>query len=93
MGKRGTTWDMKRTKGTSRYQPNRKLQALRVNRGLSPNDLAYLAGTSGKTVRMVEAGHVPTPRIQFAIASVFELLPLDIWPLHEGRLDRRGIPA
>lgn len=80
-------------RGSARHQPNRKLEALRVNRGLSPNDLGYLANVSGKTIRLVEAGHTPSPRIQFAIAEVFGLLPLDLWPLHERRLDRVGAPA
>lgn len=69
-----------------RKQPNRKLQALRINAGMSPNDLGYRAGVSGKTIRHVEAGHMPLPRTQFAIAEVFDLLPLDIWPLRDNRL-------
>ena len=81
---------MKRPKSTRRT-PNRKLQALRINRGMSPNDLGYQAGTTGKTIRMVEAGHVPSPRLQFQIAEVFDLLPLDIWPLHEN--ERSRVPA
>lgn len=64
-----------------RKVPNRKLQELRLNAGLSPNDLAYRVGVSGKTIRYIESGALPHPRIQFAIASVFGLLPLDIWPL------------
>ena len=64
-----------------RVTPNRRLQALRINEGLSPNALAYRAGVSGNTVRMAEAGFVPTPRVQFALAEVFEKRPLDIWPL------------
>jgi DNA-binding XRE family transcriptional regulator len=61
---------------------------------MSPNDLGYQAGVSGKTIRMVEAGHTPSPRIQFAIAEVFGLLPLDLWPLHERRhLQRGAVPA
>lgn len=64
-----------------RRTPNLKLKALRINRGLSPNELAYFVGVSGKTVRMAEAGFIPTPRVQFDIAAHFELLPTDIWPL------------
>lgn len=66
---------------------NTKLLALRVNEGLSANDLGRIAGVSGQVVRMAEAGYVPGPRIQFAIAGVFkdeagqQLRPLDIWPL------------
>jgi DNA-binding XRE family transcriptional regulator len=61
------------------------LQALRINKGLSPNDLAYHAGVSGNTVRLAEAGFRPTPRVQFAIARVFDAQPLDIWPLEDWR--------
>jgi DNA-binding XRE family transcriptional regulator len=69
----------------SHRRPNRVLQSLRINEGLSPNDLAYRAGISGNTVRLAEAGFRPTPRVQFAIARVFEQLPLDIWPLEDQR--------
>jgi transcriptional regulator with XRE-family HTH domain len=64
-------------------RPNRRLQELRINEGLSPNVLAYRAGVSGNTVRMAEAGFRPSPRTQFAIAGVFGLRPLDLWPIEE----------
>lgn len=69
--------------GSRRRTPNRNLQALRINAGLSPNDLAYRAGVSGKTVRMAEAGFIPSPRVQFAVAQVFGKLPTDLWPLEQ----------
>lgn len=69
----------------SQRRPHRALQALRLNEGLSPNDLAYRAGVSGNTVRLAEAGFRPSPRVQFAIARVFELRPLDLWPLEGHR--------
>lgn len=90
---------MAATKATPRYlapsarsprKPNTKLQSLRINAGLSPNDLAYQAGVCGKTIRMAEAGHRPLPRTQFAIAEVFDLRPLDLWPLHDHRPVSRG---
>lgn len=65
-----------------RRSPNKALIKLRIDCGLSPNELAYRAEISGKTVRMAEAGFLPSPRIQHAIASVFERKPTDIWPLH-----------
>jgi transcriptional regulator with XRE-family HTH domain len=65
--------------------PNRLLKELRINAGLSPNDLAYRAGISGNTVRMAESGFIPTPRVQFAIARVFDRTPLDLWPLDQQR--------
>lgn len=72
--------------GSRGIRPNRRLQELRINAGLSPNDLAYRAGISGKTVRMAEAGFLPSPRVQFAIASVFEMQPLDVWPLERQKV-------
>lgn len=70
---------------SNRRRPNRDLQALRLNAGLSPNDLAYRAGVSGNTVRLAEAGYTPTPRVQLKLARVFELRPLDLWPLEDHR--------
>jgi transcriptional regulator with XRE-family HTH domain len=64
-----------------RRSPNRRLQALRLNAGLSPNQLAYRAGVSGPTVRLAERGHCPSPRVQLALASVFEMEPLELFPL------------
>lgn len=52
---------------------------------MSPNDLAYRAGISGNTVRLAEAGFRPGPRVQFAIAAVLDVQPLDIWPLEGWR--------
>lgn len=72
---------MKSPSGTRRV-PHQKLKALRVNAGMSPNDLAYRCGVTGKTIRMVEAGFIPSPRTQYAIAATFGLLPLDLWPFH-----------
>lgn len=66
---------------TRRRKPNTKLIELRLQSGLSPNDLARRVGVTGKTIRLAEKGHVPSPRVQFAIAEEFDLLPLDIWPL------------
>lgn len=75
---------MKSPNGTRRV-PHQRLKELRVNAGMSPNDLAYRAGVTGKTIRMVEAGFVPSPRTQFVIAAVFAMQPLDLWPFHRDR--------
>lgn len=69
----------------SRKVPHLKLMALRVNEGLSPNDLAFRVGVSGKTIRMAEQGWIPSPRVQFQIARVFELRPVDLWPFYRDR--------
>ena len=65
----------------SKRHAHTRLVGLRINEGLSPNDLARRAGVSGQIIRMAEAGYVPGPRVQFAIAAVFELRPLDLWPI------------
>lgn len=70
---------MATTKG-SRRNPHLRLKELRINQGWSPNDLAFRAHVSGKTIRMVEAGWIPSPRVQFQIAAAFDLKPLDLWP-------------
>lgn len=69
----------------SRRTPHLKLRELRINAGMTPNDLAYRAGVSGKTIRMAEAGFIPGPHVQFQIAAVFRLLPLDLWPFDRDR--------
>jgi DNA-binding XRE family transcriptional regulator len=69
----------------SRRVPHLKLKELRVNAGMSPNDLAFRVGVSGKTIRMAEAGWIPSPRTQFQIAAAFGLLPLDLWPFERDR--------
>jgi DNA-binding XRE family transcriptional regulator len=55
--------------------------ALRINDGLSREQLALRAGVSRESVRLAESGFVPGPRIQHAIAGVFDLRPLDLWPI------------
>lgn len=65
-----------------RRGPNLELQALRVNRGLSRQDLAYLTGVSRESIRLYEEqGFTPGPRIQFLLARAFDKAPTDIWPL------------
>lgn len=73
---------------TRRHLPHRQLQELRINAGLSPNDLGFRIGVSGKTIRLAEQGFTPSPRTQFLIAQEFELAPLDLWPL-----ERQRVPA
>jgi len=69
-------------------QPHVELVALRVNEGLSREQLAYRVGVSRETVRLAEAGFLPSPRVQFAIAAAFEKRPLDLWPIERQRSGR-----
>lgn len=71
---------------TTRRRPNLRLQSLRINKGLARQDLALRTGVSVESIRLAEYGFTPGPRIQFALAEEFGLLPLDIWPLEQQRL-------
>lgn len=74
-----------RTSQRARRQPNIALISLRVNEGLSREALGYRAGVSRETIRLAEAGFVPTPRVQFALAAIFGKRPLDLWPIDRQR--------
>lgn len=69
-----------------RRPPNRQLMELRLNAGLSPNDLACRAGLSGNTVRSAERGLYVSPRSQHAIAMALGVLPLDVFPFERQRV-------
>jgi transcriptional regulator with XRE-family HTH domain len=64
----------------SRRRTNRRLIELRLNAGLTPNDLARRAQVSGNTVRAAETGFYVDPRSQYAIATALGVLPLDVFP-------------
>jgi DNA-binding XRE family transcriptional regulator len=77
------------TSSQSRKRTNTTLVALRINAGLSREDLAARIQVGRETIRLAEAGFVPTPRIQFLIAAAFELSPLDIWPIERQKMPTR----
>lgn len=72
----------------TRRQRHLELIGLRINEGLSREQVAHRANVSRETVRLVESGWVPGPRVQFAIAAVFERRPLDLWPIDRQRTGR-----
>jgi transcriptional regulator with XRE-family HTH domain len=59
---------------------------LRLNAGLSPNDLAQRAGLSGNTVRAAERGLYIAPRSQHAIARALNVRPLEVFPFERQRI-------
>jgi lambda repressor-like predicted transcriptional regulator len=61
------------------------LVALRVNAGHSRESLSLKTGLGRETIRMAEAGWLPTPRVQFAIAAAYGLKPLELWPIESQR--------
>lgn len=69
-----------------RRRINRELVELRINAGLSPNDLAHRAGISGNTVRAAERGLYVDPRSQYAIAHALGVQPLEVFPFERQRV-------
>lgn len=57
------------------------LREMRINRGLTPEALGAVAQVSGRTIRRIEDGHLPTVRVMFALASYFEMEVGDLWRL------------
>lgn len=70
-------------------RPNRALIEMRLNAGMTPNDLARRAHVSGNTVRAAERGLYIDPRSQFAIASALSVRPLDVFPFERQRESKR----
>jgi DNA-binding XRE family transcriptional regulator len=66
-----------------------KLKSLRIDAGMSPEQLGWIAGVSGHTVRRIERhGAIPTPRVQLLLAGHFEMRPTELW-----NLKRAGVAA
>lgn len=59
----------------------RKLRDKRINAGLSPEMLGNRIGVSGRTIRRVEDGMVPTVRTMFALAEWAEEEVVSLWRL------------
>lgn len=76
------------TGNRQRKQPHLELISLRINEGLSRDMLALRAGVGRETVRIAEAGFVPTPRVQFALAKALSCTPLHLWPIESQRRPR-----
>lgn len=60
------------------------LRRLRLNTGLSPEQLGARVGVSGDTIRRLEAGvgpRHPHPRTMFLLAEAFEMQVTDLWPV------------
>lgn len=61
-----------------------QVKSRRIDAGLSPEQLGYIVGVSGHTIRRIEReGIVPTARVQFLLAKYFDSRPTDIWHLAE----------
>lgn len=59
---------------------------MRIDRGMSPEQLGYAAGVSGHTIRRIERdGVVPTPRVQFLLARALDMRPTEVWSLGANR--------
>jgi DNA-binding XRE family transcriptional regulator len=56
------------------------LAELRFNEGLSPEELGAECHISGRTIRRIEEGAKPSPRVAKKLADHFNVKPSDIWP-------------
>lgn len=69
----------------------RRIRELRIDKGWTPEKLSYeiskanpQAPVSGRTIRRIETtGAVPTVRVMFGLATVFDLAVTDIWVVRE----------
>lgn len=68
------------------FRANRELISLRLNAGLSANDLARRARLSGNTVRAAERGDYIDERSQHAIASALGVTVLELFPFERQRI-------
>lgn len=59
----------------------KRLRHARINRGLSPEQLGERIGISGRTIRRIEDGAMPTVRTMFALAGFMEEEVSDLWRL------------
>ena len=73
-------------RGNRNRQAAELIRKLRIDEGLTPEDLAHQIArdgggiVSGRTVRRIESeGAIPTVRIQFALARHFGMVPSDLW--------------
>jgi transcriptional regulator with XRE-family HTH domain len=62
-------------------QAGAQLRSARMNAGLSPEELGHRLGISGRTIRRVEDGALPTVRIMFALAAWMDTDVVDLWRL------------
>lgn len=59
----------------------RQLFEMRRSLGLSPEQLGYRVGCSGRTIRRIEEGKKPTVRTMFLIAKEFDREVGELWPI------------
>jgi hypothetical protein len=79
--------DMASTSPRRDKRAGRALCQWRVDRGLSPEQLSFELALAkiphpptGRQIRRIEEeGIVPTPRVQFALASFFDARPTEVW--------------
>jgi transcriptional regulator with XRE-family HTH domain len=77
--------DMASTSPRRDKQAGRLLRQWRIDRGLSPEQLSWQLAlarspVTGRQIRRIEEGGVvPTPRVQFALASFFDARPTEVW--------------
>jgi DNA-binding XRE family transcriptional regulator len=57
------------------------LAELRFDEGLTPEELGEKCHISGRTIRRIEEGTKPSPRVAKKLADHFKVKPSEIWPV------------
>lgn len=57
------------------------LTELRFNEGLTPEELGEACRISGRTIRRIEEGAKPSPRVAKKLADHFGVKASEIWPV------------
>lgn len=71
---------MLRVVGTTTRDRRFNLREARINEGLSHEALATRLGVSHNTLRRIEDGGLPQPRVAKLIADYYRRRVSDIWP-------------
>jgi transcriptional regulator with XRE-family HTH domain len=66
------------------------LRELRFNAGLSPEELGIETDVSGRTIRRLEEGKMPTPRVAKKLADHFHVAASDLFPIQDDELVEVG---
>lgn len=59
------------------------LRRLRFDAGLTPEILGKMAGVSGRTIRRLEEGQMPTPKVAKKLADYFKVSASELFPIQD----------
>ena len=75
------------------------VRAWRLDLGMSPEQLSWAIDVkgcgpvSGRTIRWIEKGRVPHPRVMLSVARFFDVKPTYLWGSPKDRAAAMGVAA